>query len=158
MDLSANQKTFLLAITSFFIGMILMSLVPPIFNSPSQNIIHTTEAPEPIGPYSQAVRAGDLVFTSGQVGIDPKTGNMSVSVGEQTEQVMKNLKNVLSASGDDFSDVVSTRIYLVNISDFSEVNEIYARYMETSVPARSTVEVAALPKGALIEIEMVAYR
>jgi len=71
---------------------------------------------------------------------------------------MKNLEHVLSASGHDFSDVVSTRMYLVNISDFSEVNEVYGRYMETSAPARSTVEVAALPKGALIEIEMVAYR
>ena len=156
MDIT-NKNRILLSITCILLGMILMSLIFLIFAPPSREIIRTDAAPKPIGPYSQAIHVGNLIFTSGQIGINPETGKLSENLEEQTEQVMKNLQNILSASGDDFSDVVDTRIYLVNLSDLATVNDIYARYMGTSAPARSTIQVAALPKGALIEIEMMAY-
>ena len=157
MDISQKKNTFLLAISCVLLGMILMSLIFLIFHTPSREVISTPTAPKPIGPYSQAISEGDLVFTSGQIGINPETGNISENLEEQAEQVMKNLQKILESSGDDFSDVVDTRIYLVNLSDFSKVNEIYARYMGTSAPARSTIQVVALPKGAQVEIEMMAY-
>ncbi len=119
--------------------------------------IRTDGAPEAIGPYSQAIVAGGFVFTAGQIGLDPTTGEMAEDVAYQAEQVMQNVREVLAAAGADFDDVVKTTIYLADLGDFAEVNEIYAAYFKDEPPARSTVQAAALPKGALVEIDMVAY-
>jgi len=119
--------------------------------------IQTDRAPRPVGPYSQAVRSGDLLFLSGQVPIDPATGRLSEGgIRAETRQVMENLKAVLEAGGSDFSRVVKTTIFLADISDFSEVNQVYGEYFPSEAPARSTVQVGALPLGARVEIEMVA--
>lgn len=119
-------------------------------------IIKTNKAPLPIGPYSQAIIWGNLVFCSGQIGIDPKTGELKKGVEEQTKQVMENLKQVLKAAGTDFAHVLKTTIYLVDIEDFPKVNQIYEKYFSQTTPVRSTVAVKSLPKGALIEIELIA--
>ena len=119
--------------------------------------VYSENAPAPIGPYSQAVQVGDFVFLSGQIGIDPVTGNLTgSSVEGQTTQVMENLKEVLKASGLSFKDVVQTRIYLTNMNDWTAVNGIYAVSFNNTYPARAAVQVAGLPKGAKVEIEMVA--
>ncbi len=122
--------------------------------------IATPDAPAAIGPYSQAIRSGDLLFTSGQIPIDPDTGNMvEGGIAEQTTRVLENLKAVLSAAGADFSNVVKTTVFLKDMKDFGAMNDIYARYFApegTVPPARSTVQVAALPKDALVEIECIA--
>jgi 2-iminobutanoate/2-iminopropanoate deaminase len=122
--------------------------------------ISTADAPAAIGPYSQAVRTGDTVFTSGQVAIDPVTGNLIAGgVVEQTTRVLENLKAVLGAAGLGFSHVVKTTVFLKSMGDFAAMNEIYARYFAPPgvvAPARSTVQVAALPKDALVEIECIA--
>ena len=120
--------------------------------------VHTDKAPRAIGPYSQAIDTGDFVFLSGQIGLDPETGQMKAGVEEQTHQVMRNLQAVLETVGLDFSHVVKTTIYLQDLNDFQKVNEIYASYLQEPYPARATVQVAALPKGALVEIEMIAKR
>jgi 2-iminobutanoate/2-iminopropanoate deaminase len=121
--------------------------------------ISTKEAPAAIGPYSQAVRAGQLVFLSGQVALDPATGQLVAGdVVAQTEQVMKNLAAVLAAAGCGFADVVRTTIYLVDMADFARVNEAYGRFFEAPYPARATVQVSALPRGARVEIDAVASR
>ena len=120
--------------------------------------ISTDKAPSAIGPYSQAVRAGQFVFCSGQIGIDPATGKfIGVDVESQTRQVMQNLRRVLAAATLDLSHVAKTTIFLVNMEDFSSVNEIYGAEFGDHKPARATVQVAGLPLGALIEIECVAY-
>lgn len=119
-------------------------------------IIKTNKAPLPIGPYSQAIIWGNLVFCSGQIGIDPKTGELKKGVEEQTKQVMENLKQVLEAARTDFARVLKTTIYLVDIEDFPKVNQIYEKYFSQIKPTRSTVAVKSLPKGALIEIELIA--
>lgn len=117
----------------------------------------TQSAPAPIGPYSQAIQVGNFVFCSGQVPIDPKTGNIDAKdVRGQADQVMKNIAEVLKTADVGFGNVVKTTIYLKNMSDFATVNEVYGSYMREPYPARSTVEVAALPKGALVEIEVLA--
>lgn len=114
-------------------------------------------APKAGGPYSPVVRAGNLVFLSGQVGIDPETSQMvGPGIHEQTEQVLKNLKAVLAGMGLSFKDVVKTVIFLTDISNFQTVNTIYANALEGHKPARSTIGVAALPAGAIVEIEMIA--
>jgi 2-iminobutanoate/2-iminopropanoate deaminase len=122
--------------------------------------ISTPDAPAAIGPYSQAVRVGDLLFTSGQIPIDPATGNLvEGEITEQTVRVCENLKAVLLAAGLDFSAVVKTTVFLKSMGDFVEMNAIYATYFAPEAvvaPARSTVQVAALPKDALVEIECVA--
>ncbi len=122
--------------------------------------ISTPDAPAAIGPYSQAIHSGDLLFTSGQIPIDPDTGNMvEGGIAEQTTRVLENLKAVLSAAGADFSNVVRTTVFLKDMKDFGAMNDIYARYFApegTVPPARSTVQVAALPKDALVEIECIA--
>jgi len=119
--------------------------------------IHSDQAPAAIGPYVQAVRAGDLIFTAGQGGLDPATGKLvEGDVEAQAEQTMRNLAAVLEAAGSSFDNVLKTTIFLRRIGDFAAVNEVYARFFEGQVPARSTVAVAALPLGALVEIEMVA--
>jgi 2-iminobutanoate/2-iminopropanoate deaminase len=119
-------------------------------------IIETKKAPGAIGPYSQAIEANGLVFCSGQIGLDPKTGELVQSIETQTRRVMDNLSAVLSAAGTDLSHVVKTTIYLKNISDFPVVNSIYAEYFNIHKPSRATVGVADLPKGALIEIDAIA--
>jgi len=118
--------------------------------------IYTENAPAAIGPYSQAVKANGVVYTSGQIAIVPATGNIEAKdVAGQTEQVMKNLQEVLKASGTDFSKVVKTTCFLADIADFATFNEIYGKYI-TEKPARSCVAVKDLPKGALVEVEVIA--
>lgn len=118
--------------------------------------ITTEKAPAAIGPYSQAVVTGGLVYTSGQIAIDPATGNLVAGgVREQTEQVMKNLGEVLSAAGSSYAKAVKTCCFLTDIADFAVFNEVYGTYF-TEKPARSCVAVAALPKGALVEVEVIA--
>lgn len=122
------------------------------------NIIATEQAPAAIGPYSQAVRVGDFLYCSGQIPLDPKTGDLVVGgIVEQTEQVMTNINAVLEEVGADFDKVVKTTIFMQDLQDFAEVNNVYARYFSGPAPARSTVQVAGLPKGALVEIEAVAF-
>lgn len=124
----------------------------------SRQVIATSEAPAAIGPYSQAIKAGGWLFFSGQLGLDVVSGELVTGgVAAQTEQVMNNIGAVLKAAGADFDAVVKTTIYLVDLQDFSVVNEIYGRYFSVdSAPARATVQVAALPKQALVEIEGMA--
>lgn len=118
--------------------------------------IFTQQAPAAIGPYSQAIKTGTLVYTSGQIPIDPATGAIEASdITGQTEQVMKNLQAVLAAAGSSLDRAVKTLCFLKNMEDFAAFNEVYARYF-TGNPARSCVAVAALPKGALVEVEVVA--
>lgn len=119
--------------------------------------ISTTDAPAAIGPYSQAVRCSGFVFLSGQIPLDPKTGELvSGPIEAQAERVLLNLKAVLSAAGASFGDVVKTTIYLVDLADFAAVNTIYGSYFGANPPARSTVQVTALPKGARVEIDAIA--
>ncbi len=118
--------------------------------------ISTDKAPAAIGPYSQAIAVGDMLFTSGQIPIDPATGNIdAVGITAQTEQVMKNLSEVLSAAGSSFEKAIKTTCFLANIADFAEFNAVYAKYF-TERPARSCVAVKDLPKGALVEVEVIA--
>ena len=118
--------------------------------------ISTDKAPSAIGPYSQAIVTGNLVFTSGQIPINPKTGNIdALDITSQTEQVMKNLSAVLEAAGSSFGKAIKTTCYLSDIANFAPFNEVYARYF-TEKPARSCVAVKDLPKGALVEVEVIA--
>lgn len=122
-------------------------------------MIRTDNAPAPIGPYSQAILAGNELFCSGQIAIDPATGELTGNdAAAQAEQVLKNLGAVLQAAGMHFSNVVKTTIYLVDMNDFAAVNTVYAKAFDESKPARSTVAVAALPKGALVEIDAIAKK
>jgi len=123
------------------------------------NFVNTDKAPPAVGPYAQAVEAGGLVFCSGQIGLDPLTGAMAGdTVVDQTRQVLKNLFAVLAATGLDPDDVAKTTVYLRNMGDFAAMNEVYAQAFGDHRPARATVEVSALPKGALVEIDCVAAR
>jgi 2-iminobutanoate/2-iminopropanoate deaminase len=123
-----------------------------------KQIIATDQAPKAIGPYSQAVRAGNLVFLSGQIPLDPQTGEALLGdIADQTRRVMDNLGAVLRASGAGFTEVVRSTIYLTNLADFAKVNEVYGGYFPTEPPARATVQVAALPRGASVEIDMIAH-
>jgi len=119
---------------------------------------HTDDAPKALGPYSQAVSLGDLVFTSGQVGIDPATGELAEGFAAQVKQVLANLSHVLASAGCGFEDVLKTTIFLADMSTFPELNELYGAAMGDHRPARSTVEVASLPKGALVEIDFIARK
>ncbi|MCA9598585.1 MAG: RidA family protein [Myxococcales bacterium] len=124
-----------------------------------KRIIKTDKAPAAIGPYSQAVISGDLVFTSGQIPLDPSSGELCEGdIEAQTHQVMKNLSVVLDAAGVDFGAVVKTTIYLQDMDDFARVNAAYATYFPAEPPARATVQVARLPKGARVEIDAIARR
>ena len=119
--------------------------------------IDTSEAPAAIGPYSQAIRAGDIVFVSGQIPLDPSTGQIAGDdLTSQVEQVMKNLGAVLAAAGCNFGDVAKTTIYLVDLAHFAVVNAAYGRFFEAPYPARATVQVAALPRGVQVEIDAIA--
>ena len=127
-------------------------------NTDKRQTIHTDKAPAAIGPYAQANRIGDVVFTSGQIPLDPVTGELTGTIiEEQTARALENLKAVLEAAGTDLDNVVKTTVYLADMNDFSMMNEVYARYFTgEKLPSRTTVQVAALPKGALVEIEAVA--
>ncbi len=131
-------------------------------NLNGKSAVSTESAPAAIGPYSQAIEIGEMIYTSGQVGLDPKTGQMvEGGIREQTVRVLENLKAVLAAVRSDLQKVVKTTVYLKNMSDFAAMNEIYATYLAKDgwvAPARSTVEVARLPKDALVEIEVIALR
>ena len=120
--------------------------------------ISTGGAPATIGPYSQAIRSGDMLFCSGQIGLDPATGELVDGVEAQADRALRNLRSVLDAAGLGFDDVVKTTIFLADMDDFAKVNAVYTTFMPDPPPARSTVQVAALPKGALVEIEAIARR
>jgi 2-iminobutanoate/2-iminopropanoate deaminase len=118
--------------------------------------VSTKQAPEAIGPYSQAIRSGELLFTAGQIALDPATGKLvDGGIVEQTERVMKNLTAVLQAAGANWSDVVKTTVYLLDLADFGTFNDIYGRYLDGARPARSTVQVAALPRNARVEVDAI---
>jgi 2-iminobutanoate/2-iminopropanoate deaminase len=122
-----------------------------------KKVIHTEQAPKAVGPYSQAVRAGNFLFTSGQIPLDPASGKLvEGGIQEQARQVMQNLKAVLEAGGADFSKVVKSTVFLDDLKNFVQFNEIYGEYFPLDRPARSTFQVAGLPLGAKIEIEMIA--
>ena len=122
-----------------------------------REVISTPDAPKAIGPYSQGIKAGGFVFTAGQVAFDPATGQVvSGDVAAQTERVMKNLAAILQAAGTGFEKVVRCTVFLKSINDFAAMNEVYGRYFTSAPPARSTVEVARLPKDVLVEIDVIA--
>ncbi len=122
-----------------------------------RKIIHTEKAPKAIGPYSQAILTETMIYTAGQTGLDPATMELVPGgVEEQTRQVLTNLKNVLEAAGSDFEHVVKTTVFLKDMNDFQKMNAIYAEFFGDTPPARSTIAVAGLPKGGLVEIEVVA--
>jgi len=123
----------------------------------NKRVIHTEKAPKAIGPYSQSISIGNMVYTAGQVGLDPATMELVPGgIEEQTRQVLANLKNVLEASGTSFRNVIKTTVFLKDMADFAKMNTIYAEEFNENPPARSTVAVAGLPKGALVEIECIA--
>lgn len=123
-----------------------------------KEIIRTDRAPAAVGPYSQAVKAGDFLFISGQLGIDPETGKIVTGgVEEQTEMALKNMRAILEAAGSDLGAVVKATVFLKSIEDFKAMNGVYGSFFEDSPPARAAFEVANLPLGALVEIEAVAY-
>ena len=119
--------------------------------------ILTDKAPGAIGPYSQGMKVGDLIFFSGQIPLDSKTGEMPAGIEAQTKQSLENVKGLLESQGLSFADVVKTTVYLDSMDDFGTMNDIYATYFVEPYPARSAVEVAKLPKGALVEVEVIAY-
>lgn len=122
-----------------------------------KEIITCDSSPKAIGPYSQAVRAGQFIFVSGQIPIDPCSGEMiQGDIKRQTQQVLKNIGNILTASGSSLDRVIKTTVYMANILDYSKINEVYGNYFTGSYPARSAVEVSRLPKGAEIEMEVIA--
>jgi 2-iminobutanoate/2-iminopropanoate deaminase len=122
----------------------------------NREIVHTDNAPAAVGPYSQAVKINNLVFTAGRIGLNPHTGEMAVGLETQTKQVLANIEAVLSAAGTDMASIIKTTIFLTDMADFGTVNAIYADAFDAAPPARSTVAVAALPLGALVEIEAIA--
>ncbi|MDQ1147402.1 2-iminobutanoate/2-iminopropanoate deaminase [Bacillus sp. SORGH_AS 510] len=121
-----------------------------------QNTISTNSAPSAIGPYSQAIKMGDFLFVSGQLPIHPATNEMPQSVGEQTKQSLENVKAILEAAGSDLQHVVKTTVFIKDMNTFTQINEVYQSYFTENYPARSAVEVARLPKDALVEIEVIA--
>ncbi len=124
----------------------------------SKQIVATDKAPKAIGPYSAAVRVGNFVYTAGQIGIDPATGEVvSGGVEAETRQALTNLKHILEAAGASLDDVIKTTVFLRDINDFAKMNGVYAEFFTANYPARSAVQVAALPKGVAVEIEAVAY-
>jgi 2-iminobutanoate/2-iminopropanoate deaminase len=123
----------------------------------NREAVRTDAAPKAIGPYEQAIRANGFVYTAGQIALDPKTGDLvDDGIAAQTRRVLENLKAVLEAAGSSMARVVKATVFLKNMADFPKVNEIYAEYLGTSKPARSTVAVTDLPRGALIEIDLIA--
>lgn len=123
-----------------------------------KEIISTSDAPGAIGPYSQAVKLGNLLFTAGQIALDPTSGNMMISnLDEEVHQIMKNLTAVAKAAGSSLDNVLKTTIYVTDLGNFGKINELYGSYFGDSPPARSTVEVSALPKGGNVEIDMIIH-
>lgn len=119
--------------------------------------INTDKAPKAIGPYAQAIKAGEFIYTAGQIPIDPQSGNLIAGgIAEQTRQVLENLKAVLEAAGSSLDQVIKATVFLKNMADFTALNEVYGEYLGAAKPARSTVAVAELPRGALVEIDFVA--
>jgi 2-iminobutanoate/2-iminopropanoate deaminase len=119
--------------------------------------IQTEQAPAAIGPYSQAIRIGDFLYTSGQIALDPESGIfLSGEIEEETEQTLKNISAILQAGGVNFENVIKTTVYLSDLNDFTRMNQVYEKYFSTNKPARACVQVAALPKGAKIEIDAIA--
>ena len=124
-----------------------------------KKVISTSKAPAAIGPYSQAIQVGNFVYTSGQIPIDPSTGQFAEGgIKEQTRQSLLNVKAILEESGLTLGDVVKTTVFMADMNDFADMNSVYAEFFSEPYPARSAVEVKTLPKGALVEIEVVAYR
>jgi 2-iminobutanoate/2-iminopropanoate deaminase len=122
-----------------------------------KDVILTARAPKPIGPYSQAIKANGFVFVSGQIALDPKSGEFAgTDIRQQTERVLENLKGILEAAGASLNHVVKTTVFLKDMNDFTAMNEIYARYFTAAPPARSTLQAARLPKDALVEIDVIA--
>ncbi len=127
------------------------------FAGMEKKIIRTDNAPAPIGPYNQAVQFGNLLFISGQIALDPKTGNLlQGDIKTETTQVMKNLEAILQQAGMDFTNIIKTSIFLMDMGQFAQVNEVYGSYFGEMAPARETVQVSGLPKGVNVEISMVA--
>lgn len=121
-------------------------------------IIKPAKAATPVGPYNHAVRTGDLLFCSGQIPLDPKTGELvGTDIKTQAERVLENIKIILEDQGLTFSNVVKSTVFLTNLADFAGMNEVYSRYFTSNFPARSTIQVAALPRNAIVEIEIVAH-
>jgi 2-iminobutanoate/2-iminopropanoate deaminase len=122
-----------------------------------KNVVTTDRGPKPIGPYSQAIKANGFVYLSGQVALDPKTGEMvGADIRQQTERVFENIKGILEAAGATFHHVIKTTVFLKEMNDFTAMNEVYARFFTAAPPTRSTVQVSGLPKDALVEIEVIA--
>ena len=122
------------------------------------NKLYSKNAPEPIGPYSQGIETDGFLFLSGQIGLKPGTGELVQGLTTQTHQVLQNVKAILESAGRNLSNVVKTTVYLRNMKDFTDFNQIYAEYFKENPPARTTVEVSALPKDALIEIDIIARK
>ena len=136
-----------------------LALMTSVSFTQEKKVVATKDAPQPIGPYSQAIKAGGFVFASGQIALDPATGKLiEGDIKAQTERVLKNLSAVLAAAGSSMDRVVRTTVFLKNISDFPAMNEVYGQFFKNEPPSRSTVQVAALPKDALIEIVVVALQ
>ena len=123
-----------------------------------KKVISTTNAPAAIGPYSQAIEANGFVFASGQIPVNPATGEIPAGIEAQAEQVMTNMKNLLEAAGTSMENVVKTTVFIKSMDDFATINGIYSKYFEKDCPARSCVEVSALPKGGVVEMELIAVR
>ena len=124
----------------------------------NKQIIKPAKSPAALGPYNHAVRIGDLLFCAGQIPVDPATGNLVAGdVKAQTERVLENVRAILDDQGLSFKNVVKSTVFMVNLADFAAMNEVYGKYFTTDFPARSTVQVAALPKGSAVEIEVVAH-
>lgn len=124
-----------------------------------KQVINTNSAPAPIGPYNQAVKAGSMLFVSGQIALNPETGQLvKDDIITETHQVMQNLRNILAEAEMDFSDVVKATIFIMDMNDFSQINEVYGKYFTGYFPARETVQVAALPKGVNVEISVIAIK
>ena len=122
----------------------------------SKKVIFSDEAPKAIGPYSQAIQSGNLLFISGQIPINPVTGEISGDISEQTRRVLENLKSILLAAGATSTDVLKTTVFLKNLDDFNAMNAVYGEYFAGDAPARSSIEVSRIPRGALVEIEAIA--
>lgn len=138
-------------------GLLLAASVAMNAQITSKRAVESADAPKAIGPYSQAIIANGFIFTAGQVGADPKTGTLvDGGIEAQTEQVLKNIEAVLKASGSSLDDVVKTTVFLADMNDFTKMNDIYAKHFKKPYPARSTVQVARLPRDAKIEIEVIA--
>ena len=136
---------------------ILLFLVSIATNAQGKRAVESADAPKAIGPYSQAIVANGFVFTAGQIGSDPKTGTLvEGGIVEQTEQTLKNLSAVLKASNSSFDNAVKVTVFLADMNDFAKMNEVYAKYFKAPFPARSTVQVARLPRDAKVEIEVIA--